>query len=66
MRSASSFRGLLVRAGDDSALTEAICGYMTSPEMAGTHGGNARRFIAQHFSLEQMIQRYVGLYESVA
>ena len=59
-------RGILIRAGDDAALTKAIRTYLTSPEMARTHGSNARRFIVEHFSLEQMIQRYVGLYESVA
>ena len=59
-------RGILVGAKDEAALTEAIRGYMTSPEMGRTHGSNARRFITQHFSLEQMIQRYAGLYESVA
>jgi sugar transferase (PEP-CTERM/EpsH1 system associated) len=59
-------RGILVGTNDEPALTEAIRSYITSPEMGRTHGGNARCFIAQHFSLEQMIQRYVGLYESVA
>jgi sugar transferase (PEP-CTERM/EpsH1 system associated) len=59
-------RGILVDPGDDVALAEAIRGYMTSPEMAKRHGSNGRSFIARHFSLEQMIQRYVGLYESVA
>jgi len=59
-------RGILISAGDDAALTKAIRTYMASPEMARTHGVNARRFVVEHFSLEQMIRRYVGLYESVA
>jgi len=59
-------RGRLVRSGDHAELTAAIAGYISSPHARAVHGAQAREFIAQHFSLKQMIQRYVGLYESIA
>jgi hypothetical protein len=49
-----------------AALADAIRSYKMQPEMGVAHGTNARRFIAEHFSLDQMVQRYVGLYESIA
>lgn len=58
--------GILVRPGDDLALADAISGYVSSPEMRVAHGQQARYFVTEHFSLEQMIHRYVALYESVA
>jgi sugar transferase (PEP-CTERM/EpsH1 system associated) len=57
-------RGILITPGDDRALAEAIGQYISSPGMRAAHGHNARCFVAQHFSLEQMIHRYVALYES--
>jgi sugar transferase (PEP-CTERM/EpsH1 system associated) len=59
-------RGILVSAGDIAALADAIRRYKTSPDMRTVHGFNAREFASRYFSIEQMIQRYVGLYESVA
>src|SRR5207244_1869714 len=59
-------RGVLVRPGDDVALADAIAEYIDSPEECTAHGNNARSFVAQHFSLKQMIDRYVALYESAA
>jgi sugar transferase (PEP-CTERM/EpsH1 system associated) len=59
-------RGILIRAGSESALAEAICEYVNSPEMGQTHGSQARRFVVEHFSLEKMINQYAALYESGA
>jgi sugar transferase (PEP-CTERM/EpsH1 system associated) len=58
--------GILVRAGDDVALADAIDKYVSSPEMRVAHGQQARTFVTDHFSLQQMIHRYVALYESAA
>jgi sugar transferase (PEP-CTERM/EpsH1 system associated) len=59
-------RGIFIGPGDDLALAEAIRAYIKSPEMRSAYGQDARSFIVQHFSLEQMIHRYVALYESAA
>jgi len=59
-------RGILVRPGDDRALSGALGQYVRSPGIRASYSFNARRFIVQHFSLGQMIDQYVSLYESVA
>jgi glycosyltransferase involved in cell wall biosynthesis len=59
-------RGTVIAPGDDAALAAAIGGYMSSAEQRRAHGANAREFVAQQFSLEQMVRRYVALYESAA
>jgi glycosyltransferase involved in cell wall biosynthesis len=59
-------RGIFVKAGDDSAVAEAIREYISSPDMRAAHGHNARSFVVDHFSLDRMIHRYVELYEAAA
>ena len=59
-------RGVLIKPRDNLALAAAIRDYMSSPEKSTIYGRNARRFVEQHFSLEQMTCRYVSLYESLS
>jgi glycosyltransferase involved in cell wall biosynthesis len=58
-------RGRLVPPGDSHALADALCEYLKSPQLRRGHGGNARQFVTDHFSLRRMVDRYVGLYESL-
>jgi sugar transferase (PEP-CTERM/EpsH1 system associated) len=59
-------RGILLRPRDNFGLAETIREYMSSRERFAGYGQNARSFVVEHFSLDQMIRRYVSLYESVA
>jgi len=58
--------GALVPAGDDRALAEAIQRYWASTDVRKTHGINARLSAVDNFSIQQMIDRYMALYYSVA
>jgi sugar transferase (PEP-CTERM/EpsH1 system associated) len=58
-------RGILIAAGADSELESAITEYARSPQLRAAHGTNARKFVQGNFSLRQMVQRYVSLYEAV-
>jgi sugar transferase (PEP-CTERM/EpsH1 system associated) len=62
---ANDRRGILVGSGADSELEAAISEYAESPQLRAVHGANARQFVQDHFSLREMVQRYVGLYETV-
>jgi glycosyltransferase involved in cell wall biosynthesis len=59
-------RGMLVPPGDDAAIAQAILEYSATPDLRALHGTTARQYIESNFSLDQMVRRYVALYESVA
>jgi len=57
--------GIVVKPNDDSALADALQeGYNLRAQ--SMHGLKAREFISKNFSLNNMVDRYVSLYESVA
>jgi sugar transferase (PEP-CTERM/EpsH1 system associated) len=58
--------GVLIRAGDDRSLADAIQKYYSSPEERGMYGTRARRFAVENCSIQHMIDQYTALYDSVA
>jgi len=58
--------GMIIKPNDDLALAEAIRHYLSSPGMRIAHGHTARARIINQFSLEQMVDKYISLYESAA
>jgi sugar transferase (PEP-CTERM/EpsH1 system associated) len=58
--------GVLVGAGEDQLLADAILKYLKSPIDRKRHATNARRRAVEDFSLGNMIDQYTALYESVA
>jgi glycosyltransferase involved in cell wall biosynthesis len=58
--------GRLVPARDPAALARAIEALLRDREEADRLGRAARRFVAEHLSLERMVSRYEQLYRSLA
>lgn len=54
--------GLLVPPGDTEALAGAIVRLLQQPHIAGRLGGNARRRVEQHYSLEARARRFENFY----
>jgi sugar transferase (PEP-CTERM/EpsH1 system associated) len=63
---ADKVRGILIRAGDVSELTEALGQLICSRGERESFAASARNFTKQNFSISTMIDRYTELYESVA
>jgi glycosyltransferase involved in cell wall biosynthesis len=57
--------GIVFRAGDVTALVNAIDGLLADPERARAMGRNARAFMQERFSSEQHYERLMALYERV-
>ena len=57
--------GFLVPSADPKGLADAITRYIESPELRAAHGQAARLRAVQKFSMEQMIQQYMGIYDSL-
>lgn len=57
--------GLLVPVADPSALAEAIVSLMTDPERRARFGEAGRRHVAQHFSVDQLVDRTFAVYQDV-
>ena len=55
--------GAVVPAGDGEALTDAIRHYMSRPELAATHGHNARDHVQRHFSLGNEVRGVNAVYD---
>lgn len=58
--------GLLVAAGDDSALQDALVRLLTDTELRAAIGTAARERVVADFGLEQVAERLVALYHEVA
>jgi len=55
--------GQLVPARDTGALARAIARYATDERLRHDHGAAGRRRVMAEFTLDQMVERYVELYE---
>jgi glycosyltransferase involved in cell wall biosynthesis len=58
--------GVLVSPGDDSALSEAICGLLADPPRAARLGAAARRRVAAEYGRDVMRKRFEAFYERLA
>jgi len=59
------FSGLLVEAGEAGELAEAMMKLLRSPEEAREFAERAQRGIEERFSSQTMVDKYIGVYESV-
>ena len=57
--------GILVPPGDSTTLAMAINKMLENPEWTAQLGKNARERIVAHFSLNKMVDKYVGVYEAM-
>jgi glycosyltransferase involved in cell wall biosynthesis len=57
--------GALYDPADPAALESALWLYLTDPDLRRAHGRAARDRVVQNFSLEAMVQRYLGLYDEL-
>jgi glycosyltransferase involved in cell wall biosynthesis len=59
------YSGLLVEAGEAGELAEAMMKLLRNPEKAREFAEHAQRGIEERFSSQTMVDRYIGVYESV-
>jgi glycosyltransferase involved in cell wall biosynthesis len=57
--------GFLYPRGDQHALEERIAALLADGEMAATFGAAGRRFVAEHASLERMVDGYERLIDEI-
>ena len=57
--------GKLVPAGDSTALTHALLGYVRDSGQLKAHGQAARAIIEARFSMEAMMANYLSVYDRV-
>ena len=57
--------GVLVPAGDDSALANALIEVVSDRELRARQGINARQRAEHAFSLQTMVERYAALYQDL-
>lgn len=62
---ADDITGALVPAADPLALADAIEVYLRDPSMRQRHGRAGRERVEQAFSIDEMVNKYVQVYESV-
>jgi L-malate glycosyltransferase len=58
-------RGALVTAGDENEFAAAVRRLLAEPLLRAQLGGNARKFVAENFSLERVRARYEEVYETL-
>ncbi len=57
--------GVLIPAGDPSALAEALARYRDDPVIVANHGVAARARAVEHFSIDAMVSAYTATYDRV-
>jgi len=57
--------GLLVEPGNSLQLAQAILYLLENPELAGRLGTNARQTVMENFSIDLIVNRYIGLYHEL-
>ena len=57
-------RGRWVPVANDEALAGRISEYLQSVELRRAHGHESRKFVESRFSLRQMVERYLDLYQA--
>lgn len=62
----SKDNGILVPAADRAALADAIGHYAVNAELRHAHGRTSRAIIEARFSMQAMVQGYLGVYDNLA
>jgi colanic acid biosynthesis glycosyl transferase WcaI len=57
--------GILVKAGDVEAFTQAVLKLRNDPELSSRLGKNGRKYAQETFSLSKCTQRYEDLFSSL-
>jgi sugar transferase (PEP-CTERM/EpsH1 system associated) len=57
--------GYLVPRSDPDAMTDAMARYLENPELMLHHGQAGRERVMRHFSIQQMVTRYIELYDEL-
>ncbi|MFZ5530241.1 MAG: TIGR03088 family PEP-CTERM/XrtA system glycosyltransferase [Pseudomonadota bacterium] len=57
--------GVLVPPDDPRAMADALWQYLDDQQRLCRHGAEGRRRIEQEFSLERMVEKYLGVYDAV-
>ena len=58
--------GRLYDPADPTGLEQALLPYLTDPALRRVHGAAGRDRVVQNFSLDAMVERYLGLYDELA
>jgi L-malate glycosyltransferase len=58
-------RGILIPAGNESGIADAVQNLLENSTLREQLGGNARQFTKENFSLAQVRQRYIDLYSNL-
>ena len=65
VRTGQNQTGILVTCGDEAALSAAALQVLTNPGLAREMGINAKNVFERHFQAEQMVNKYLGFYQSL-
>lgn len=57
--------GTLVPAADSQAMADALEQYLRNPRLLKMHGSAGRRRVEAQFSIKTMVERYLGVYDSL-
>lgn len=57
--------GILVPAADHAALADAIARYAANAELRSVHGRRGRAIVETRFSIQAMVQGYLGVYDDL-
>lgn len=57
--------GTLVPAADSQAMADALKQYLRNPQLLKMHGSAGRRRVEAQFSIKAMVERYLGVYDSL-
>lgn len=57
--------GTLVPSNDPGTMADALQAYIGDPQLLRRHGAAGRKRVEQEFSLERMVEKYLGVYDAV-
>lgn len=57
--------GTLIPPADSPALADALARYLGNPALLESRGTAARQRIEEHFSINAMVERYIGVYDTL-